>query len=346
VDVNVEDVERFGRTFRVLIAGRRMTVSPSTVRFESHLEDAIQASPHLLGMRLLILWRQVTFGPTARIDLLAIDVTGTIHIIELKRDETSPRVIVQVLYYEGLVRNWTRSQFCERFARFRPGETLEGAFRDFFGVELPRDIGAARVITVVASSIDRKTTVMIKGMREHGYAVRVLEYSYLQQVGIVVTEPWNPAPRETPGVRSERAAASVGRPSWAPFVTREKAHVVRQGRGSRYWDEYLSPFWDTYAEQFDCEFLASAFLYSLYDSWRDQAGVAAAGAVDLPLLQFGWRMSKVMQGSGAWRPDRCIPALVLGPHQDLEDQAIAAGWKMPIHERPVNGYLRQALILM
>lgn len=287
--------------------------------------------------------RQVTFGPTARVDLLAIDVTGAIHIIELKRDETSPSVITQVLYYEGLAGEWSRRQFCERFARFRPGETLERAFRDFFGVELPQAIGAARVITIVASSIDPKTTVTIKGMRDHGYAVRVLEYSYLQQVGIIVTKPWGPALRKASGVRPEGTPSSVGRLSWAPFVTREKAPVVRQDRGSRYWDQYLSPFWDTYAEQFDCEFLASGFLYGLYHSWRDQAGVTAAGAVELPLLEFGWRMAKVMRGSGTWRPDPCIPALVLGPHQDLVEHAIAGGYKMPIHGRPVKGYLRQAL---
>ena len=63
--------------------------------FERVLEDWIEANPHLLldGERMAIIGRQTrtAFGKIA--DLLGIDETGALVIIELKRGET-PREVV------------------------------------------------------------------------------------------------------------------------------------------------------------------------------------------------------------------------------------------------------------
>ena len=65
------------------------------LRTESDLEDYLQVhlSLHLslLGLNLLVTGRQVDTTAGGIIDLLAIDATGVIYIIELKLGQAPPR---------------------------------------------------------------------------------------------------------------------------------------------------------------------------------------------------------------------------------------------------------------
>ena len=81
------------------VNGTKLTpVVSSVVGLEKQLEDYIESDPTILGQPLLILGRQVqtTGGP---LDLLAMDSTGAVHVIELKRDKTPRDVAAQVLDY-------------------------------------------------------------------------------------------------------------------------------------------------------------------------------------------------------------------------------------------------------
>ena len=69
----------------------------ATLPSEQALEDFLEQDPALLGERLLAVGRQVRTPHGKLIDLLAIDVEGNLHVLELKRDRTPREVVAQVL---------------------------------------------------------------------------------------------------------------------------------------------------------------------------------------------------------------------------------------------------------
>ena len=70
---------------------------------ESRLEDLVVSDPSLVGLDVLILGRQVQTDHGGFIDVLAVDVDGAVHVLELKRDRTPRDVVAQALDYGSWV---------------------------------------------------------------------------------------------------------------------------------------------------------------------------------------------------------------------------------------------------
>src|SRR5687767_4928764 len=80
---------------------------------EQRLEDWLEADPGLLGMDLMIIGRQIVTDHGGRIDLLAIDRSGDMNVIELKRDRTPREIVAQVLDYASWVATLTTKRVHE-----------------------------------------------------------------------------------------------------------------------------------------------------------------------------------------------------------------------------------------
>ena len=77
-------------------------VPTSGIASEERLEDILEARIDILGLgnlNLLQVGRQVVTDFGKRIDLLAIDGQGDLHVIELKKDRTPREVVAQTLEY-------------------------------------------------------------------------------------------------------------------------------------------------------------------------------------------------------------------------------------------------------
>ncbi len=68
---------------------------------------------------LLIIGRQVRTAHRGIIDLLAVDFFGTVHIIELKRDETPREVVAQALDYASWVVGLESEDLNEKRLKYR-----------------------------------------------------------------------------------------------------------------------------------------------------------------------------------------------------------------------------------
>lgn len=69
--------------------GNHLTrTTPTAIGLEAQLESYIESDPSMLGETLLIIGRQVPTAHGGFIDLLAVDETAAVHVIELKRDRT------------------------------------------------------------------------------------------------------------------------------------------------------------------------------------------------------------------------------------------------------------------
>src|SRR5690606_16570908 len=101
--------------------------------------------------------RQVPTAHGGYIDLLALDETAAVHVIELKRDKTPREVTAQTLDYGSWVATLGRAEIHGIFDLYSPGTALEEAFAERFNETLPEEVNAAQVFTIVAASVDPAT---------------------------------------------------------------------------------------------------------------------------------------------------------------------------------------------
>ena len=74
-------------------------VSSNKLAKESRLEEFLLQDPNVLGQPLLVIDRQVTTSDGKRLDILAMDSNGDLHVVELKRDRSPREVTAQFMDY-------------------------------------------------------------------------------------------------------------------------------------------------------------------------------------------------------------------------------------------------------
>lgn len=159
-------------------------ITPSAIGLEAQLEAYVESDPSMLGGTLLIVGRQVATAYGGVIDLLAMDETATIHVIELKRDKTPREVAAQTLDYGSWVSTLGRADIAGIFASYRPGVALEEAFEERFGGTLPDEVNAAQVFTIVAATVDPATERIVRFLNEdYGVPINVVFFRHFQDAG-------------------------------------------------------------------------------------------------------------------------------------------------------------------
>jgi len=129
-------------------------ILPTGMPAEKRLEDLIESDPSVLGEPLLVIGRQVPTQHGKYVDLLALDGDGALHVLELKRDRTPRDVVAQTLDYGSWVQNLEHEDVLAIFRTYRPGEALEVAFEESFGIPIPEELNTGHVLTIVAGSLD------------------------------------------------------------------------------------------------------------------------------------------------------------------------------------------------
>lgn len=146
---------------------------------EKQLEDLIEADPSVLGAPLLIIGRQVPTAYGHFIDLLALDESGLVHILELKRDKTPRDVIAQVLDYASWVSTLGHADITAIFTGYGGNAALEEAFAARFGTALPDELNTDHRLTVIASALDAPTERIVRYLVEqHGVPINVAFFRY------------------------------------------------------------------------------------------------------------------------------------------------------------------------
>lgn len=162
----------------------RIVTSP--IGLEAQLETYIESDPSILGEPLLIIGRQIPTAHGGYIDLLALDDSGTVHVIELKRDKTPRDVTAQALDYGSWVSTLSRSDIASIFENYKPGSALEEAFAEALNETLPEDVNATQVFTIVAASVDAVTERIVRFLNEdYGVPINVVFFRHFIDNGAV-----------------------------------------------------------------------------------------------------------------------------------------------------------------
>lgn len=193
-----------------MFSTRASTLSPSSKNY-------IESTPDLLGEDLLIVARQerTTFG--GFIDLLAMDETGAVHIIELKRDKTPRDVAAQILDYAAWVSTLGRADIQDIFERYSGGEQLEAAFAGRFNDQLPDEVNASQVFTIVATELDSATERIVRYLNEaFGVPINaVFSNHFVEESASYLARSWLVEPESQEGATSaSRGRAAKTREPW------------------------------------------------------------------------------------------------------------------------------------
>lgn len=159
-------------------------VTPTAIGLELQLETYIESDPSVLGQMLLIIGRQVATAHGGFIDLLALDETGTVHVLELKRDKTPRDVTAQALDYGSWVSTLSRADLAAIWSSYKPSVAFEEAFADTFGGAPPEDLNSSQVFTIIAAHVDAATERIVRFLNEgYGIPINVVFFRHFQDNG-------------------------------------------------------------------------------------------------------------------------------------------------------------------
>lgn len=159
--------------------GRQQEVQVVPMDKENRLEDILAEDISIASPNWMVVGRQVPTPFGGRIDLLAIDGSGNLVVLELKRDKTPREVVAQVLDYGAWVKDLRDEQISEIYQTYQEkwlhngAESLDAAFCKNFGADdMPDEINDNHELVVVASSLDHSTERIINYLSD-SYGVSV-----------------------------------------------------------------------------------------------------------------------------------------------------------------------------
>ena len=149
----------------------------SKLQSEKDLEDLICDDFSILNENWLLIGRQVSTAFGKLIDLLALDRSGSLIVIELKKDKTPREVVAQVLDYGSWVRNLDTTDIAGVFETFNNGEkSLNEVFREKFGFNLDEDtLNDSHQLLIVAAEVDSSTERIVNSLSDFNIAINVLK---------------------------------------------------------------------------------------------------------------------------------------------------------------------------
>jgi len=202
---------------------------------EALLEEQITRDISILNSGWMLIGRQVYTDFGKYIDLLAIDATGSIIIIELKKHKTPRDVVAQAIDYAAWVEHLPSEKFVQIYSEFAnrndlPEKSFDEAFKARFGaLPVEDDINSSHQMVIVAAELDASTERIINYLNDKAsVAVNAVFFSVFQDGdNQYLSRAWMIDPVET----EEHAVNTRQKGEWnGEFYTSFGA-----GLGSRSW---------------------------------------------------------------------------------------------------------------
>ena len=163
--------------------GILVKAAPRPLSKESLIEDWVANDPGLLGLDAIVIGRQVVTDQGKYIDLLALDRSGGLIIIELKKDKTPRDIVAQVLDYASWVRTLTTPQIYQLAEKYRE-ERLSTLYQDHFYDRIPERLNGSHSMLIVASELDPASKRIVEYLSdEHGIAINTAFFNVFESDG-------------------------------------------------------------------------------------------------------------------------------------------------------------------
>lgn len=176
------------------ISLKMKTFSELNFKERKHLQEWICKNTNILGEKLLIIQKEFSgFDDTKeRLDLLAIDTSGNLVIIENKLDDSGKDVVWQSLKYASYCSGLTKSDVKDIFQKYldeqSTNESAEKVLCDFLGAEDFSDIelnNDDQRIIMIAANFRKEVTSTAMWLLDHNIklkCIRVTPYELNGQI--------------------------------------------------------------------------------------------------------------------------------------------------------------------
>src|SRR5579872_1588260 len=150
---------------------------------ESELEKWIVECPDMLGDDVLIIASQKDVPGVGRLDLLAIQRTGELVIVELKRDMDRREAVAQALDYASWLDSLSETDVFDIAQEFLL-KPLDEAFSERFGVDLPSISPRNHRILLVGAGLDAAAERIINYLAQrHSMNINAVFFRYAKLSG-------------------------------------------------------------------------------------------------------------------------------------------------------------------
>lgn len=139
-----------------------------TLDNEDELEEMLFKDLSILNDQWLLIGRQVQTSFNKYVDLLALDASGSLIIIELKKKRTARETVAQAIDYASWIETIDTSTIAEIYEKFcskylNSDMNLNSAFLKKFGSNLDEDdLNSSHQIVIVASELDSSTERIVQ----------------------------------------------------------------------------------------------------------------------------------------------------------------------------------------
>ena len=122
--------------------------------------------------------------------MLAMDVSGNLSVIELKKNRTPREVVAQLLDYASWIKSLSYEEIAAIYLEKNSGQKLEEGFDDAFGASLPEQINQNHELIVVASELDSSTERIINYMSDdYGVPINAVFFRFFRDNGCDYSSP-------------------------------------------------------------------------------------------------------------------------------------------------------------
>ncbi len=165
-----------------ITSDRKLSEIPARyASLEEWIEDWLADDISVLDPSLLVIGRQVRTSFGGAIDLLCMDGGGNLVVVELKRGQTPRDVTSQALEYSSWVKDLEFDEMTDIAESYSGNAgTLEAAFREKFGAELPGELNQTHRSVIVAESVDASTDRIVKYLAEMGVPINVATVQHFE----------------------------------------------------------------------------------------------------------------------------------------------------------------------
>ncbi len=169
----------------------KKTFSELNLYERADLQEWIVSTPDILGERILIIQKEFAgFSDTKeRLDLLALDETGRLVIIENKLDDSGRDVVWQALKYASYCATLKKDEICDIYQKYLQSscqaETKLSEFfdePDYESISLNPIDGDQRII-FVAANFRKEVTSTVLWLRDHGIDIKCIKVTPYQDEG-------------------------------------------------------------------------------------------------------------------------------------------------------------------
>ena len=163
------------RIWKVTTDGSLSSIPNTQINSEEQLETWLEQDITIISTDYMVIGRQVTTDFGGVIDLLCLDSSGDIVVVELKPGKTPREVTAQALDYASWVTDLSHQWITEIANDYlAENKSQETAFQVTFGDELLETLNEGHSMLIVAESMDSSTERIVKYLSAQGIRINVL----------------------------------------------------------------------------------------------------------------------------------------------------------------------------